>query len=124
MNKITSVMLNVTHACNLRCVYCFVEKEPQTMTYDVARDTVDFLIANSKENGDTPSINFFGGEPMLCWDSIIVPLTNYIRKDLRIPFNLSITTNGTLLNDERIKFMKDNGFRCYFRSTAENNSRL
>jgi uncharacterized protein len=43
------------------------------------------------------------------WDSIIVPLTNWIRKEYQKPFTLSMTTNGTLLNEERIKFMKENG---------------
>lgn len=49
------------------------------MTYDTALDAAKFLIANAEEVNQTPSINFFGGEPMLMWDSIIVPLTNWIR---------------------------------------------
>ncbi len=104
--KITSVMLVLTHACNLRCRYCFVHKEPETMSYSTAKDAVDFVIANC-EHGETPSINFFGGEPMLCWDSIIVPLTKYIREERNVPFQLSMTTNGTLLNAERIRFMRE-----------------
>ena len=111
--KITSVMLNVTHACNLRCRYCFVNQKPETMIYQTAKDTVHFLLNNCKEN-ETPSINFFGGEPMLCWDSIIVPLTKYIREELKTPFDLSMTTNGTLLNEERIQFMKDNHIGMLF----------
>lgn len=105
--KITSVMLNVTHACNLRCRYCFVHQQPQTMTYQVALDTVKFLLDNC-EDGVVPGINYFGGEPMICWDSIIVPLTKYIRNELQRPFLLSMTSNGTLLNTERIQFLKDN----------------
>jgi sulfatase maturation enzyme AslB (radical SAM superfamily) len=79
------------------------------MTYETALDATKFLIANAEEVNQTPSINFFGGEPMLMWDKIIVPLTNWIRKEYKKPFQLSMTTNGTLLNEERIKFMKDNG---------------
>ena len=105
--KITSVMLVVTHACNLRCRYCFVNKEPQTMNFKTAKDTVDFLIAN-KSDKEIPGINFFGGEPMLCWNTIIVPITHYIRDELKIPFQLSMTTNGTLLTDERLDFMAQN----------------
>ncbi len=78
------------------------------MTYETALDAAKFLIANAEEVNQTPSINFFGGEPMLMWDSIIVPLTNWIRQEYNKPFQLSMTTNGTLLNEERIKFMKEN----------------
>lgn len=102
---ITSVMLVLTHACNLRCRYCFVQQEPETMSLQTAKDAVRFLIDNCKDSA-VPSINFFGGEPMLCWDSIIVPLTKYIREELKVPFQLSMTTNGTLLNFDRIAFMK------------------
>lgn len=79
------------------------------MTYETALDAAKFLIANAEEVNQTPGINFFGGEPMLMWDSIIVPLTNWIRQEYKKPFQLSMTTNGTLLNEERMKFMKDNG---------------
>ena len=108
--KITSAMLVLTHKCNLRCRYCFVEKKAETMTYQVALDTVNFLIANAEQDGSTPNINFFGGEPMLEWDSIIVPLTNYIRQEYRKPFTIGITSNGTLLTQERLDFMKENNF--------------
>lgn len=111
--KITSAMLVLTHLCNLHCRYCFVNQKPETMTYQTAKDTVHFLLNNCKEN-EIPSINFFGGEPMLCWNSIIVPLTKYIREELKMPFDLSMTTNGTLLNEERIQFMKDNRIGMLF----------
>jgi radical SAM protein with 4Fe4S-binding SPASM domain len=108
--KITSAMLVLTHKCNLRCRYCFVEKKPEIMSYQVALDAVKFLIANAEEDGSTPSINFFGGEPMLEWDNIIVPLTNYIRQEYGKPFSIGITSNGTLLTQERLDFMKKNNF--------------
>ena len=103
-------MLNVTHSCPLACRYCFVEQEPCHMTYQTARDATDFIIKNAEESGEVPAINFFGGEPMVMWDSIIVPLTDWIRQEYGKPFNLSITTNGVLLDSERIKFMSNNGF--------------
>lgn len=105
--KITSAMLVVTHACNLACRYCFVHQEPCHMTFEAAMDAAKFLIDNAEESGQTPSINFFGGEPMLMWDSIIVPLTEWIRNEYKKTFQLSMTTNGTLLTPERIAYMKE-----------------
>lgn len=104
---ITSVMLVLTHACNLRCRYCFVEKQPEYMTYETALDAVHFLVENSKISNVNPSINFFGGEPMIMWDKIIEPLTTYIRKEYGNLFGISLTTNGTLLTEERLQFMRD-----------------
>ena len=112
--KISSAMLVLTHACNLRCRYCFVHQDPCHMTFETAKASAEFLIKNAEESGTTPSINYFGGEPMLMWDSIIVPLTNWIRQEYNKPFSLGITTNATLLNEERIKFLKDNEISMLF----------
>ena len=105
---ITSAFLILTQRCNLKCKYCFMDKYPQEMNYKVAKDATDFLIKNAEESNQVPQINFFGGEPMLKWDDIIVPLVTYIRKEYGKPFSLSMTTNGTLLSKERIQFIKEN----------------
>lgn len=104
--KITSAFLNVTDDCNLRCKYCFVDKRKNYVNLKTAKDAVDFLAGNAKEAGTSPSLNFFGGEPMLIWDDIIVPLVLYTEKRYH-PFTFSITTNGTLLSKSRLQFMKD-----------------
>lgn len=109
----TSVCLNVTDECPCRCRYCFTQQKPHYMSYQVAKDGLDWLMANVKwkeERGfkENPSLTFFGGEPTLMWDEIIVPLTKYIRDTYDEDFNLTITTNGVLLNEERIKFLKEN----------------
>lgn len=107
--KINNAMLIVTHGCNLACRYCFVHQEPSRMDYGTAQEAAEFLIRNSSEK-EPPAINFFGGEPMVMWDEVIVPLTEWIRREYKKPFTLSITTNGTLLKPDRIAYMKQNGF--------------
>ena len=77
--EITSAFLVLTQACNLKCKYCFVVQKPRSMTFQTAVDAADYLAANAEERGETPSINFFGGEPLLKWKDVIVPLTYYIR---------------------------------------------
>lgn len=104
--KITSAMLVVTHACNLACRYCFVTQSPSMMTLDTAKQAAQMLIDNAVGTTNIPDINFFGGEPLIMWDSIIKPLVLWIREEIKQPFTFSMTSNCTLLDDERLEFMR------------------
>lgn len=108
LHKITSLMMTMTNQCNLLCKYCFCHHDVQRMDYSTAKRCADFVIANACEEGTTPKLAFFGGEPLLEWDTIVVPLTNYIRQEYKKPFDLSLTTNGLLLTEDKLKFMVEN----------------
>lgn len=109
--QLKNLMLNVTDACNLRCIYCFVAQHPHYMSLKVAKDTVDFIIDMNQESQynpkvSSPNINFFGGEPMLMWDQIVVPLVEYAFLEKKYNMSFSITSNCTLLTQEKVDFMK------------------
>lgn len=110
-SRLSSACLNLTDDCCLACKYCFVQQKPHYMSLKTAVRAVDFLINNSRrretDRNTRPAITFFGGEPMLCYDSIIVPLVYYIEKKYPNEISLSITTNGILLTRDRIQFLKD-----------------
>lgn len=112
--KITSAFFILTNQCNLKCPYCFVNQNVEKMPFNIALDATKFLIRNSKDIGYTPNIVFFGGEPLLEWDSVIVPLTKYIREEYKEPFNLSITSNCILMTEEKLNFMKENNIGLLF----------
>lgn len=112
--KISSIFLILTRSCNLHCKYCFVDKEQDNISYSTALDAVEFIAKNAAETNDIPSINFFGGEPTLRWNDIIVPLTNYIKQKYGENFNLSMTSNGILLDDNKLEFMKKNNIGLLF----------
>ena len=93
---------------------CFVEQHPHYMTLDTAKEVVKWELDNHRrktEAGITKNkharVVFFGGEPMLCYDSIIVPLVEWIEKEYPDSLNLSMTTNGTLLTPARIQWLHD-----------------
>lgn len=111
---ITNVMATLTNQCTMRCPFCFVPKEAKRMSYETLYALVQFLIRNSDACGIPPRLVFFGGEPMMEWDSLIVPITRYIREEYQKPFVLSMTTNMTLLNEERIHFLLSNDIRCLY----------
>lgn len=111
---IYSACFNLTDACNLKCRYCFVEQHPHFMTLDVAKKGVEFLINNLDyliehnrvKKDEQASIIYFGGEPTILFDEIIIPLTEWAVETYPNRVNFNMTTNGTLLNQERINFMK------------------
>ena len=115
-----SAIVNVTDDCNLACRYCFVEQHPHYMTLDTAKVAVDWLYNNYlkiKElnlEKDKPMLYFFGGEPMLCYKSIIVPIVKYCEEKYPNTFQFGITTNGTLLNKKIIDFFKEKNFSIMF----------
>ena len=110
----TCACLNVTDDCNLACVYCFVQQKPNFMTLDVAKQAIDYLVNNLNNkrkldpNDDSiVNISFFGGEPTIMWEKIILPTVEYAESTYPGLVHFDITTNGTLLNAERIKYLKE-----------------
>lgn len=111
---LTNICLNLTDACNLRCKYCFVKQKPHYMELDTAKDIVDWLVQNLNYKKEKKyvsentkcSLNFFGGEPMLLYDKVIVPLVEYVESTYPDLFTFGITTNGTLLDNDKIYWLK------------------
>lgn len=105
--KITSAFLNLTNACNLACRYCFVQQNPKHMTLQTAKDAADWLAENAAGT-ENPSITFFGGEPLLRFEQVIKPLTEYIRRRYGSRYSLSVTSNCTLMTEEKAAFLNEN----------------
>ena len=106
---VTSMYYILTEDCNLACKYCYLNKNPHRMTLDVAMDATRWIIDQAEKARTTPQTNFFGGEPTIMWDEIIVPVTEWVRNVYKKPFQLGITTNGVLMTEERLDYAKRNG---------------
>ncbi|MGN0205144.1 MAG: 4Fe-4S cluster-binding domain-containing protein, partial [Coprococcus sp.] len=71
---VKALCLHIAHDCNLACRYCFAEEgeyhgRRAIMSYEVGRQALDFLIANSG-NRRNLEVDFFGGEPLMNWDVV------------------------------------------------------
>ncbi|WP_245533141.1 radical SAM/SPASM domain-containing protein [Coprothermobacter platensis] len=109
----SALCLNVTHMCNMACTYCFAQQgdyggSKGIMSEDVAKAAVDRLM---KSPSSWVDIDFFGGEPLLAWETVSHTLI-YAREQAeknakRIRF--SLTTNGLLLNEEKLDFLDEYG---------------
>ena len=59
------LVLMVTHACNLRCTYCYTrEKFNKTMPEATGRRAIERAVASMSPGGKL-ELSFFGGEPLL-----------------------------------------------------------
>ena len=104
-------VIHLTEKCNLNCKYCYEKNNKNSKIQDISFDNIKALIdyvTNQKEKYNI--IYFYGGEPLLRKD-IIKETINYINsKKSKTKFYYSITTNGTLLDDAFINYMKQNKF--------------
>jgi uncharacterized protein len=103
-----NLSLFLNHQCNLRCRYCYGgRKFDRAMPLPLAKKAVDFGFERAGNRHLT--LAFFGGEPMLELD-LMAAVAGYAvdearRRDMSVRFSLS--TNGTLLDDAHIRFLKD-----------------
>ena len=68
-NVVKALCLHVAHTCNLNCSYCFASQgkyhgERALMSFEVGKQALDFLIANSGTRRNL-EVDFFGGEPLM-----------------------------------------------------------
>jgi uncharacterized protein len=90
------LVLMVTHACDLRCSYCYAgHKSADTMSIETGRAAIDRAL-QSVEPGGTLELGFFGGEPLLKSDLILNLLKHAsCGCDRRnIALQPTLTTNG------------------------------
>lgn len=101
-SRVVSLML--TWQCNLNCTYCFEEFKcaNKEMPLELAKKILqkEFELFAEKQTEGKLKIEFFGGEPLLKFD-VIKEVTEWlVDKDFPIEYELSVTTNGTLLTSE------------------------
>lgn len=105
--KLKSLYLYLSSYCNLNCIHCWIapsyininkNEAPIEAPFDLLKDIID----QAMPLGLT-SIKITGGEPFLSKN--IFPLISYASsKNL----NITIETNGTLIDDRNAKFLKEN----------------
>lgn len=94
----------------LNTVLTLVYPNRGKMSLETAKKSIDFLIGNSKNK--ELLICFLGGEPLMNFPLIkdVVAYCNKYENDKPIHFKYTITTNGTIWNDEIEKFLREKHF--------------
>lgn len=108
---IKALCLNVVHDCNLKCEYCFAEEgeyggKRAYMSFETAKKAIDFVIKNSGTRNNI-EVDLFGGEPLMDFELIkkIVAYGNEVKEKTNKNIRFTMTTNATLLDDEKIEFI-------------------
>ena len=106
--KLSSFTFIVTDDCNFYCEYCPQKKEKKFISVDLIKRAIDFFYPLMENNA---SVGFYGGEPLLCFNAIREAVIYFKKKNFPAkPVDFSITTNGSLLNEEVLEFLNQNRF--------------
>ncbi len=99
-NNINFAWIEVTQRCNLQCVHCYESSHPNIegeMSYD------DFvMLADKLIKFGIKQIQFIGGEPLVLGDRL-KKMIEYSSDKFEF---IEVYTNGTLVNEEWVKFLK------------------
>lgn len=120
--------VNPTVDCNFRCWYCYEDHKKGSRMDEKTVKSVKRLIDNILDEHKqltTFLLSFFGGEPLMYFNSVAKPLIEYAteacnKHDVRL--GLSFTTNGYLLTPGMMDFFRDKDVS--FQITLDGNREL
>lgn len=114
LNKLSTLFLSLTDNCNFSCSYCYYtssntreyyNNSKYNMTWINAKKAIDFFLSDAN-NFQPRYISISGGEALINY-TLIKKIIDYInKKDNNI--SITITTNGSLLNSDIIKYFIKN----------------
>jgi radical SAM protein with 4Fe4S-binding SPASM domain len=96
--------LELTARCNQRCIHCYAESDSSGSNENMPVSKWERVIEEGKSLG-CRKLQFIGGEPLLFKGIFDLAQT---ARDLDYEF-IEIFTNGTLLDEEKVKRIKDLG---------------
>lgn len=131
LNRHVSAILLVSSHCNLTCPGCFASggsygMTPSHMKPEVIDATVAYVAKNLRALYQSDGyrgradlgLHFFGGEPFIAFNRMqyAVDRASAAARELSeelhrpIPTDFFVTTNGTLMNRERVEFLREHNF--------------
>ncbi|MBN2032950.1 MAG: 12,18-didecarboxysiroheme deacetylase [Deltaproteobacteria bacterium] len=97
------VVWNMTRACNLKCIHCYAKASEQSREEELTTREAQSMLDDLAAFG-VPVILFSGGEPLFRED--LADLAGYaVQKGMRAV----ISTNGTLITQDKARELKDVG---------------
>lgn len=107
--------LLLNEKCNFHCKYCYSAEGRSSAELDMKqiKTTIDYFLSSKRIAVKDRTIMFMGGgEPVLSWQ-LLEEATIYaekIAKEQNISAHFSLTTNGSIMTDEMLDFLKKHDF--------------
>ncbi len=113
MMKLSILTFVITEDCNFSCTYCKQKKSAVYLTSLEIESFLSFVYPHIE--GELIDIVFYGGEPLLGKEQIrqSVSYLQAVSSGGGRRFRYTITTNGSLLDDDIIEFFGRNHFIVY-----------
>jgi uncharacterized protein len=117
LNKRSRTVIELTQKCNLRCKYCTFSggfkdhrtHSSKTMSKEVLESAINSAFKHGEEVEEI-NIGFYGGEPLLAFHLLKWAVYFARTKSAQKKVTFSITTNATLVDEKKARFLKDNDF--------------
>lgn len=107
-NYIGTIFVMLGFSCNFQCKYCLQHSLVTDQVKAIYNpDIIDFIDDTAKNQGNKLTVHFFGGEPLLYFDSI-KEIVEKLENNTNIKF--STISNGSLLDKEKTEFLKKHNF--------------
>ena len=122
-----TITVNPTLACNMKCWYCYENhKNMPTMKAEVKQSVIALVnkVASSGRYSQL-YLSFFGGEPLLCFDTVVSDLLKAAKSACMnndVTLYVHFTTNAYLLSTEMLDQMK--GMNISFQITIDGNEHV
>lgn len=113
--ELYELTINPTMNCNFKCWYCYeTHIKASKMNQDTINNIITFVnnILVEKKKLKEFHLQWFGGEPLLYFNSTVLPLLKGIYPKMiehNISFSSGFTTNGLLINQEMLDICKNLG---------------
>ncbi|MCP4365623.1 MAG: radical SAM protein [Planctomycetes bacterium] len=112
-----NTVVELTQRCNLRCKYCTFGggfKDHRTlssreMSTELLEKTIDSALSHG-DKLDEIGIRFYGGEPLSAFELLQGAVLYAQRRASGKKVRFSVTTNATLIDKPRARFLRDAGF--------------
>lgn len=104
-----NLVVILSQMCNLACNYCFAQegRSKEVLAKEKLQMAIDYIFAHDRKDTSHYFSFIGGGEPTVTWELLEWAIA-YIKTYKRAkPPKISLTTNGTLLTPQRVKFLKE-----------------
>ena len=110
MNDVLQLTIAPTMDCNCKCTYCFERPHAGKMTPETMEAVYQFIVRQHQMmRYRFLHVDWFGGEPMLCWD-VIKELSRKLIQfaaENDVTYTAGMISNGTIVNADIVREMRE-----------------